>query len=421
MLHGWQNLTPEDRETILRGIADGEAHGGPYHIELDWVDRCNARCFFCNSADLHVGALMPWERTIELLEEARGMGLRSMRLAGGGEPTLHPRTLDLLHWMRERDIVLDLMTTNGILIDDARAQALAAMRTDVVTFSLNFCDEKTYGQGMGVAPRLFEKVCANIRRLDAARRAEGSRFGKIAVQFYIYKPTIRQIPRMYELGKSLGADYIAFRELADIDPALQYDEGDVPAIIERLEECVRDDWGVGKVECPMWSRGVGPAWHAMHARLAEELGAPHKDPPPPVDYAIRYCYIAWYSLTILGKQAVYPCCFLMTDPGSEAAGDLNGRSLHDVWYGAGFRRVRAELRRYHLLGEKPALFARRHRHLTPMCTSHTQCVLTHQLADAGFYAEADRRLQAAREQPAQRARRVPEMAARRAIDAIRGR
>ena len=46
MFHGWQHLTSEDRELILRGITDGVVYGGPFHMELDWVDRCKRPLLF---------------------------------------------------------------------------------------------------------------------------------------------------------------------------------------------------------------------------------------------------------------------------------------------------------------------------------------------------------------------------------------
>lgn len=92
---------------MLNGIADGCMYGGPYHIELDWVDSCNASCFFCNSKHLHDHARLSWDKVTTILDEAYSLGLRCLRLSGGGEPLLHPHLQDLLSWLTGSGLVLD--------------------------------------------------------------------------------------------------------------------------------------------------------------------------------------------------------------------------------------------------------------------------------------------------------------------------
>ena len=36
---GWKYLTTEDKGAILRGVRDGVAYGGPYHVEIYPSDR----------------------------------------------------------------------------------------------------------------------------------------------------------------------------------------------------------------------------------------------------------------------------------------------------------------------------------------------------------------------------------------------
>ncbi|HEY4594354.1 MAG TPA: hypothetical protein VIJ61_18180, partial [Thermoanaerobaculia bacterium] len=82
---GWKYLTPEDKRSILQGIADGVAHGGPYHVEIHPADRCNIDCFFCSTAAIRGTDELPLSRIEELILECKEAGTRSVRLAGGGE------------------------------------------------------------------------------------------------------------------------------------------------------------------------------------------------------------------------------------------------------------------------------------------------------------------------------------------------
>lgn len=410
MLHGWQYLRAGDLETIARGIENGEVYGGPFHIELDWVDACNAKCFFCASSSIHSDKSLCWERTRGILEEARRGGLRSIRLAGGGEPLLHPDFEKLAGWLDENDVVLDQVNTNGIALSDSRIAALMVPRVGEVHVSLNYCDAESYAEGMRLPGQTFEKVCDGITRLNETRKRDGSRFGRLTVQFFVYKKTLNQIVHMYELGKRLGADRISFWELYGIDPALQYEQSDVPAIAAQMREVFQAD-ADGRVENLLWSRGAGPAISAIQNEIRPQAA------PPAIDYDKRYCYIAWHSMTIIGSEAVYPCCYFFDEP--RALDDLNGKTLGEVWRGANYRRMRQEFRRWFLSKVRVPMFSRRHRHMKLVCASHAGCPMSLSLADETFYANVDRRLEKVRRKIGARIKTTPEQIGRSALDKLR--
>ncbi|HEX4496295.1 MAG TPA: radical SAM protein, partial [Thermoanaerobaculia bacterium] len=93
---GWDHLTPEDKAAILKGIEDGVAYGGPYHVEFHPQDRCNIDCFFCSTASLRGKDEIPLLRLEEMLGELKEMGTRAIRLSGGGEPLFHRKIHDFL-------------------------------------------------------------------------------------------------------------------------------------------------------------------------------------------------------------------------------------------------------------------------------------------------------------------------------------
>lgn len=410
MIHGWRHLTELDRENILRGLADGQVYGGPYHLELDWVDRCNARCFFCNSESIHKGESIPWERARVLLEEAAAGGLRSIRLSGGGEPTLHPNFPDLVELLAARNIVLDNLTTNGTALIDRAIEALLRARVHEIRVSLNYPTAATWSAGMGLHERLFEKAVDSVRKLSRARRAIPG-FGRLMIQFFIYKPTIGLIEQSYALARELDVDLVTYRELIDIDPALQLAPGDAPEVVERMSRVLREDWRVGIVENHLTSHGLGERFRVIYDALRAELGGEPPMAPHPVNHAIRYCYMPWYSMTLLGSQAAYPCCFLMLHPYLPSLGSVAEHSLGEIWRGEAFARLRKEMREFFLLQERGPFFLRRMKQSSPGCASHTECSLTTSLADEAFYEEAERRLALERRRPVVRLERLAAKAA----------
>lgn len=395
MFHGWQHLTAADREEILRGIEDGCAYGGPYHLELDWVDNCNARCFFCNSAHHHEGGSIPWPRAERLLEEAAAGGLRSVRLSGGGEPTLHPNFPDLLTLLGRRGIVLDNLNTNGTLLSERVREALASVRIGELRISLNYSAPGAYADGMGLPARMFERTVEMIRGLGEVRR-RAPEFQTLALQFFVTRATARSIRQSYELARELGADLILFRELVDVDAAHYFTPQDLPELEAQLREVIREDWRRGAVVSHLESHGIGARVAAIYQELAAELG-PRGDGNATgrefVNYPIRYCYIGWHSMTLVGSQAAYPCCYLLPDATIPSLGNLATQSLGEIWRGEAYQRFRKEMRDYFLLQRRLPFFARRTRQIAVGCATHDACPITRSMCDEAFYEEAERRLE----------------------------
>src|SRR5438045_9242167 len=121
---GWKYLTANDRDAILRGVRDGVAYGGPYHVEIYPADRCNIDCFFCSTAAIRGNDELPLSRIEELMEELREAGTRSVRLAGGGEPLFHRKTKDMLRAIAAAKLPIENITTYAVLLRDEVAQIL---------------------------------------------------------------------------------------------------------------------------------------------------------------------------------------------------------------------------------------------------------------------------------------------------------
>lgn len=406
MLHGWQYLKPGDRETILRGIEHGDVFGGPYHIEFNWVDKCNARCFFCGSGAADMTSALEFDQARRIIEQAARTGLRSIRLSGGGEPTLHPQFGELLDLLAEHDIVIENLNTNGVQLTPRLIEKLMAVRVGDVRISLNFADAETYGRCMGLPPRFFDRVVRNIEALAEAGR-DNPDFGGFSVHFFVFKDTLHQIREMYDLGRRLGARLISLRQIENLDRARQFDKEDLPTMRAQLCSVLRSDWDEGRVEIVLNDNGVKEVVDAIRDRLAAELGDYHGVPRAvDIDMGHRYCYMPWYSLTLTGTTAVYPCC-LLTISRRAHMGDLKDMTLDELWRGEPFREVRQEMRRFMMVGDlnghAPDI---EHKRLSPICSTHDKCIFIPSLADDAFYAEAEARLRRVRRRPQHAVRRV---------------
>ncbi len=160
-----------------------DRHGRPLGVlRLSLTGRCNLACPYCCPDDADPPDLLTLEQQLRLIRVGCGLGIHTLRLTGG-EPLLSRRLLPLLQRVTEgratpahplqglRDIAL---TTNGVLLTEARASALWAAGLDRITISLDAVDGPLAARMAGLrggaeaGTRLVQQVLAG---LEAARAA----------------------------------------------------------------------------------------------------------------------------------------------------------------------------------------------------------------------------------------------------------
>jgi MoaA/NifB/PqqE/SkfB family radical SAM enzyme len=370
---GWRHLTRQDKQAILRGIEDGVAYGGPYHVDIHPADRCNIDCFFCSTAALRGTDEVPMPRFEELLGELKEAGTRSIRLSGGGEPLFHRRIRDFLRAILASGLPIENITTNAVLLRSDIAELLVGT-CDHVTVSLNTADETTYASMMQTSPRNFQRVVDNTRELIALRRRKRARRPLVLLQFLVWKGNYRTIPEMYRLAREIGVDKILFNGLSFLKDDQKMTAAETDEMIELYEQVVRIDQyrTIGAIES--FEQDLSGRVAEMGRRLAAErpgivrktvgLLRPDGATLPETFGRLRerirqgwaaragrhlesYCLIGWHSMLIRTTGAVAPCCILQ----GKELGNIYRQPLHDVWHGEAYNRFRAELSR--ILREGP--------------------------------------------------------------------
>jgi hypothetical protein len=144
------------------------------HLTALWVQLtgtlCNLQCVHCINAS---GPRDPWLAPLaaaearRYIDEAGALGVKEIYFTGG-EPFMHPEILPLLAFALERAPTTVL--TNGTLIDEATADALAALAAGArysleVRVSLDDPDPARNDAIRGVGAH--RRALTSIRRLDA--------------------------------------------------------------------------------------------------------------------------------------------------------------------------------------------------------------------------------------------------------------
>lgn len=389
---GWKYLTAEDKATILRGVRDGVAYGGPYHVEIYPSDRCNIDCFFCSTASIRGDDELPLARIEELVGEMQQAGTRSIRFAGGGEPLFHRKTKDLLRMIGKSGIPIENVTTNAVLLGQEMTGILLDGRCDEIIVSLNTADPDSYASMMQTPARNFDRVLTNVRHIVAERNRRKMRNPQIVLQYLVWKENYKSIPRMYELARELHVDSILFNGLAFLRPDQEMTAEETAEMMRLYEQVVRVDEFRRIAQIDSFEQDLRPAVGEMASRLDAERRARGKVRRiahlvarrdltwrEKIEHQLRVrknrhveresegleqpCVIGWHSLVVRTGGPVAPCCILQGSP----LGNVFKNSLREVWYGDGYVQFRRELRRIIDAGESWKPDAANDRTVVAMC------------------------------------------------------
>jgi MoaA/NifB/PqqE/SkfB family radical SAM enzyme len=94
-------------------------------LDIDLGDHCSLHCPHCfrRTAVLDkVERKLTFEETMELVIEAKKLGLRSIKFLGAGEPFENPRFVGFLRFLKELDIIPLVFTKGHIIGDDDLAR-----------------------------------------------------------------------------------------------------------------------------------------------------------------------------------------------------------------------------------------------------------------------------------------------------------
>ncbi len=148
----------------------------PLMVVITFVYPCNAQCPHCPYTNSNIRnnyrdtPYMPEEVFKKIADESGQYGAL-LRISGGGEPMLHPKATELLVYAKSKGCKIGLIT-NGSKFDEANSRALLNAGVDLIEFSVDACDEETYGVvRKGLKWNVLQE---NIRRMLELRDALNS-------------------------------------------------------------------------------------------------------------------------------------------------------------------------------------------------------------------------------------------------------
>jgi MoaA/NifB/PqqE/SkfB family radical SAM enzyme len=216
--HAWARYRRHRYERRIRRFLDeksGRADRLPMGAVYEATMRCNLHCEFCYVGDL-LNIEGEWRQELTLDALARAFPERSGLQVSltGGEIFMRKDILSVLDLFRQKGYACGYLTTNGTIISEERAEALADLAAAGFLKHISVSVDGP-GEIHDVARGLtgtFARTCEGLRRLQAAARRKNAPL-RVSINTTVAHESLEALDRMADVAEELGVDAIGLNHL----------------------------------------------------------------------------------------------------------------------------------------------------------------------------------------------------------------
>ena len=332
---------------VSRFLEDGSGRAErlPRGVVYEATMRCNLHCDFCYVGDLlNIEGQWREELTIEALRRAfpEQDGLQ-VNLTGG-EIFMRKDILSVLALFEEKGYKAGCLTTNGTIITDERAEALAelALKGFLKHISVSIDGPKELHDTARGQAGTFVRTTEGLGRLQAAARRKGAPL-RISINTTVAHESLETLDQMVDVAEDLGIEAIGLNHLMystpqEVEETLRLIGSDDASVIATFvtpdpmvpPARVREKVAALREKCR--ARGIR---FDMRPKVVTELVDNYYEPGSRLNGRCLYPF-NWARVSFSGK--VYFCPFIRVE-----VGDLTKQTLEEVWNGAPYVEMRQRL------------------------------------------------------------------------------
>jgi radical SAM protein with 4Fe4S-binding SPASM domain len=311
--------------TVQRQVVDNEPAIYLRSIKLKIISACNLKCEMCKYWQM-ARVELPRDVILHTLDHAAQLGCLKVHLSGG-EVTLHRDLTAAIERGAQLGMRMNL-TSNGVLMDKARARSWINAGLRAASFSLDGARAKTHDGVRGV-PGAFKRTVRAIRILKREVDRLDSRL-RIRVNNVLSTRNLDELPALIELAGDLGA--------VDVVP-MPIDGAKVPRpSVEQIERfnlevapqmlALRRKYNMPIDAARLFPFGRSPRELAQSACGEYAFG----------HYDHSLCYAPYFHAFISHNGDVFACC--MTRDRMKPLGNVQRQSLTEIFLGGEYQHFR---------------------------------------------------------------------------------
>ncbi len=321
-------------------------------VYVEATGRCNLHCEMCprgawaeDSGDMSAGC---FEKLLAGLPATRPDGI-ALAFGGFGEPTLHPRFLQMVEEARRAQRRVEIIT-NGTTVTAALARDLASLGVAQVTVSVDGGDDQSFSRMRGTERAPVLEAVATLRA-QARRSPSHMSIGMASVAT---RQTVGSLPALIAMAQRLKLDFVS---ISNVVPHTRQMAGD--AVFEYAGQ-------VSSMSPESWRPHLNVGRFDVHAETRPLLEALFQQlpvvPPPALDrgdWRNRCRFARDGVVAVSWDGRVTPCLSLLYTHNEHLSGrdktvrsfdvgHVERRPLHEIWRDPSFRALRARLREFDL-------------------------------------------------------------------------
>ena len=301
----------------------------PLYVKMKVFYGCNLKCEMCNHWRDRRPAPVSAERISEIIRELGEMGTKKIHISGG-EPMLRPQIPEFVELASSLGVKVT-MTTNGTLVDKAKAKRLVEGGLRGVNISIDSPIRKMHEKIRGVEGAF--KATAKAVELFQRYKHKGKL--TIRINTVVSRTNYQTLLTLPDLAHELGADGINLIPVDDHcgeilsmrkkDIAL-FNETIAPRIAERA-------MALGLLVSDEDAFPFGRSESEVRMGRAGRYAFGYYDTHP--------CYAPWTHSLIDFNGNVYVCC--MTRERMAPLGNITVHSFREIWESSAYQRVRLKM------------------------------------------------------------------------------
>jgi MoaA/NifB/PqqE/SkfB family radical SAM enzyme len=346
--HAWARYRRRRYERRIRRFLDegtGRADRLPMGAVYEATMRCNLHCEFCYVGDLlNLEGEWRQELTIEELSKAFPAQKDFQISLTGGEIFMRKDIMSVLDLFRGKGYAAGYLRTNGTIITEERADALAelAAKGFLKHISVSVDGPKDLQDIARGLKGTFERTTEGLKRLQAAARRKNTPL-RVSINTTVAHESLEALDQMVDVAEELGVDVIGLNHLMFSTP-------------EEVAETVKI---IGAPDASVIATFVTPDPGLDVAQVRAKVTALAKkckernilfDVRPKVHTQLMdsyytpgtnldgRCLYPFLHARVSFSGKVYFCPFIRVE-----VGDLTKNSLEEVWNGEKYVAMRGKL------------------------------------------------------------------------------
>jgi radical SAM protein with 4Fe4S-binding SPASM domain len=298
-------------------------HTTPITLDVDPTTSCNSRCPNCTFPDTS-RMFLNFDLYRRTVEEASRMGVKAITFTGGGEPTLHPRFMEMVETAKAYGLEVGLITNGLAFSPEIAERALPMLKW--VRFSVDAGSPEMYFKTHGLHEKAFAQLTENIKTAGKIKRDRNLNT-RLGASYLILGSSMYDAKLAIKLGLAAGLDYLQFKPMQLRDTQIlggyRYDLKVIRDVKGYLESHLTSDLRYLKAED---LDSYNEAFHIYFTRFRPQF----LEAGPREYRQSQICFGQRFTTSLAADGRIYGCCHYKYDPDFEL-GNLHFDSFKAIW------------------------------------------------------------------------------------------